>query len=101
MTSALIAPIWGAPGVSPSVKLIPDLHIPGAGALGPVGRFLDGLNPLDWLGVALVVGTFLVLYRRPWGLRLRACGESPEAAASSGVDVITTRYVRSGCSSGA
>ncbi|HEX9375539.1 MAG TPA: ABC transporter permease [Actinomycetota bacterium] len=93
LTSALIAPIWGAPGVSPGVNKIHDLHLPGAGSLGSVGRFLNGLNPLDYLGLALVVVTFLVLYRRPWGLRLRACGESPDAAASSGIDVIRTRYV--------
>jgi ABC-type uncharacterized transport system permease subunit len=93
LTSALIAPIWGAPGVSPSVKLIPNLHIPGADSLGAVGRFLDGLNPLDWLGFAMVGGMFVLLYRRRAGLRLRACGESPEAAASSGIDVIRTRYL--------
>ncbi|HXJ63481.1 MAG TPA: ABC transporter permease [Actinomycetota bacterium] len=100
LTSALIAPIWGAPGVSPSVELIPPVHIPGADHLGAVGRFLQGLTPLDYAGFALVVVTFYVLYRRPSGLRLRACGESPDAAASSGVNVIRTRYVAvivSGC----
>src|SRR5713226_5919855 len=93
VTSALIAPIWGAPGVSPSVKTIGEVHIAGLTHLGAMGRFIDGLNPLDYFGFFLVIAFFYVLYRRPAGLRLRACGESPEAAASTGVNVIKTRYV--------
>lgn len=34
----------------------------------------------------------VVLYKTRFGLRLRACGEHPQAAASLGVDVIKMRY---------
>jgi simple sugar transport system permease protein len=33
-----------------------------------------------------------MLYKRPFGLRLRACGENPHAAASVGVNVRNMRY---------
>jgi simple sugar transport system permease protein len=36
--------------------------------------------------------TAYVVYRTPFGLRLRATGESPDAAASVGVSVAGTRY---------
>jgi general nucleoside transport system permease protein len=92
LTSALIAPIWGAPGVSASVRRINPVAIPLLSDLPGVGRLIAGLNVLDYVGLLLVPAMAWFLFRTPWGLRLRACGESPEAAASAGVDVIRTRY---------
>ena len=36
--------------------------------------------------------SFVALYKTKFGLRLRACGEHPQAAASVGIDVIKMRY---------
>ena len=41
--------------------------------------------------LALIVAT-IVLYKTRFGLRLIACGENPQAAASVGVDVIKMRW---------
>ena len=54
------------------------------------------LTNLSWitvLAVLLFPLTFLVLWRTPFGLRLRACGESPTAAESLGVDVYRMKMV--------
>lgn len=51
------------------------------------------LNPLVWLGVLAVVFVAWMLYRTPFGLRIRAVGEHPEAAASVGVPVAKVRYL--------
>jgi simple sugar transport system permease protein len=37
--------------------------------------------------------TWFILYKRSWGLRLRAAGEHPQALASAGVNVIRIRYI--------
>lgn len=50
-------------------------------------------NPLVPLGVLSLVFVWWVLYRTPFGLRLRAVGEKPEAAASLGVGVNRVRWV--------
>jgi simple sugar transport system permease protein len=44
--------------------------------------------------LALVMAGLLTLFlnRTPWGLRIRACGENPRAAASAGIDPQQTRF---------
>ena len=44
------------------------------------------------IAFAFVPLTWYVLYRTPFGLRLRAVGENPEAADAAGIDVSTVRY---------
>lgn len=50
-------------------------------------------NPLVPLGILSLVFVWWVLYRTPFGLRLRAVGEKPEAAASLGVGVNRVRWI--------
>ncbi len=52
-----------------------------------------GIYPTAWIALAILVLAWYILYRRPTGLRLRACGEHPAAAASAGIDVKKYRYL--------
>ncbi|MFJ8490616.1 ABC transporter permease [Streptomyces sp. NPDC094038] len=60
---------------------------------GLVGGLLTDLSPLTVIAVALVPGTWWVLWRTAFGLRLRSCGENPVAAESLGVNVYKYKYI--------
>ena len=44
------------------------------------------------LGIALLIISYIVMYKTRFGLRLRACGEHPQAADSVGINVYKMRY---------
>jgi general nucleoside transport system permease protein len=50
-------------------------------------------NPLVWAGLVAIPVVAWLLYRTPFGLRVRSVGEHPEAATSVGVGVSRVRYV--------
>ena len=69
-------------------------RVPGFGG-GQVGSgVLSSLaNPLVWLGILSMFAVGWILYRTPFGLRVRAAGEKPEAALSVGVPVRRIRWL--------
>lgn len=46
-----------------------------------------------WLVLAILAVSWFILYKTSFGLRLRACGEHPQAADSAGVNVYRLRYL--------
>ncbi|MCK7486854.1 MAG: ABC transporter permease [Bacillus subtilis] len=45
-----------------------------------------------YLGAAIFIVAIIVLYRTKFGLRLRSCGENPQAADSLGINIFRLRY---------
>jgi general nucleoside transport system permease protein len=68
-------------------------RVPGFGGAQVGSGVLSSLaNPLVWLGLVTMVLIGWLLYRTPFGLRVRAAGEKPEAALSVGVPVRRVRW---------
>lgn len=80
--AVVLTALYGVSNESPKVEYA--LPLWGAGEL----RF----SPPVFFAFLAVAITWYVMYRTPYGLRLRATGEQPGAAASMGVNVRRMRY---------
>jgi len=51
-----------------------------------------GIYPTAYIALAVVLLSWFILYKLPFGMHLRACGEHPGAAESVGINVKRMRY---------
>jgi general nucleoside transport system permease protein len=72
---------------------IPDIHINFIKNWYFIGPIFGQLNLMIWLSFLLLIGTYLFVFRTPYGLRLRSVGEHPRAADTVGISVYKTRYI--------
>jgi len=103
ITVFLARNITGSGNIRTRSSLIPknlQLDIPWLGihwnfydipVIGPL--FLTRTYPTTWLVLVILIIFTLLLYKTPFGLRLRACGEHPHAAEAAGVNVKRMRYI--------
>ncbi|MEP6788850.1 MAG: ABC transporter permease, partial [Acidobacteriota bacterium] len=56
-------------------------------------NYFNNISFASILAFLLVPVCWYVLYKTPFGLRLRATGENPEAADAAGVNVLRLRYI--------
>ena len=97
-TGFLMVEVFGAGGTSPRVESFESVAIPLLSNIPIVGPALFDQSILVYIMYALVPITFFVVFRTPFGLRLRATGEVPEAVDTAGVSVPRMRYLGVGLS---
>jgi simple sugar transport system permease protein len=86
--------IWGSSANSPPVPGMAHWRLPEA--WGPIARGVSAVighyPPLVYVALGSVFVAHAVLWRTPFGLRLRATGEHPEAVDTLGVSVRKMRF---------
>jgi len=75
-----------------SIEPMSELGIPGLEDIPGIGQALFNQTPLAYLAYLAVPLVYVLLWRTPWGLAVRACGERPEAAEAAGIKVTTIRW---------
>jgi ABC-type uncharacterized transport system permease subunit len=92
ITGFLFLDIYGGEGTPTDIPDIPDVHLSFLEDWYFIGPVLGQLNLMIWLAFITIVTTWVVLFKTPVGLRIRAVGEHPRAADTVGISVYATRY---------
>ena len=66
--------------------------IPGLSKIPFFGGVLFNHNPMVYIAFLMVPGSWYLLYKTAWGLKVRAVGTAPRAADSMGINVNRVRY---------
>lgn len=87
-------PRVGLPFISDLLGPVEDLRwFVVSDVAGLVIGLTTGMSAVTLIALLLVPATYYLLWRTSFGLRLRSCGESPDAAESLGVSVYRYKYI--------
>ncbi|MEZ5080361.1 MAG: hypothetical protein R2878_06855 [Thermoleophilia bacterium] len=92
LTGYLFIDIYGSEGTPGGIPAIPDVSLGFLRDVPFFGGAFGDLNLLIWVAFLLVIVAYYVMFRTPFGLRLRAVGEHPRAAETVGLSVYRIRY---------
>ena len=92
VTGYFFIQVYGENGTPGDLPRIPNVNIPGLDKVTFLGDAIGTLNLMIWLSFVLLIVSYLLIFRTPIGLRIRAVGEHPRAAETVGISVYLTRY---------
>jgi simple sugar transport system permease protein len=89
ITVIVLYALTGDKGMSGSLpsKVLPDIHLAFLDSVPVLGPAFGRQHILTWASLLCVPVVSILLTRTPFGLRLRAVGEMPEAAALAGIRI--------------
>jgi len=94
ITAFLLEMIWHRSGQTDAVPVsLTGNPFPFLEKIPVIGDLFSGLTPFVYLSFVAVLITYFVIYKTPFGLRIRAVGEHPRAADTVGINVYTVRYI--------
>ncbi|MGD9397083.1 MAG: ABC transporter permease [Candidatus Thorarchaeota archaeon] len=96
--------VWQRQGQGELIRdTIPDIVIEPIRDIPFLGPAFSVISPVVIFMFVLTIASWYILYRTPFGLRLRAAGEDPSTLDSAGASVEWTRFIGvviSGCLAG-
>lgn len=66
---------------------------PGLSQIPVIGALFQNMYPFEWIILGVAVAAWYLMYKTRFGMRLRACGENPQAVDAAGGNVGRTRFI--------
>lgn len=93
LTVYIVKLIFDGAAETPLVTVFHKFPIPVLRDIPIIGEGFFNSYPTTYLALILVAVIYFVLFKTPFGLRLRSVGEHPSAADTLGVNVTKMRYI--------
>lgn len=95
LTTMLLTTVWGVRGtyVDPKIVSYPDLSIGLFEKSSILNALLNNNIILVYFAFFYAIIGYIIMYKTPFGLRLRGVGINPEASQAAGVSVLKYRWI--------
>jgi simple sugar transport system permease protein len=95
VTTLLLDGIFDTRGsfMDPRIKSFGTVDIPLIGDIPYLGKIISGQNLLVYIALLSVILVYIVMFKTPFGLRLRGVGMNEHAAETAGVNILKYRWI--------
>lgn len=93
LASVLMVAIWNNKGKSDPVSQLTKIDIPFIKDIRFIGEVLSGHISLFYIMLVVMLISWIVIYKTPLGIRIRATGEKPEVVDSIGLSSTKIKFI--------
>lgn len=93
MTSIINAGITGSASNKFTLAPLKKLTVPVISKIPVLGALFKDMYYFELVIIFIVLVCWYVMYKSRFGMRMRACGENPQAVAAAGGNVARTRFI--------
>lgn len=85
--------VFGAASNKFTLTVFPRITVPLVSKIPVLGAFFTDVYIFEVIIIVAAIILWDLLYRTPFGMRLRACGDNPHAVAAAGLNVNRIRFI--------
>ena len=93
LTSEISTALFGAASNRFRLTTSVRMTVPGLSEIPVLGAVFTNIYPFELVIIVVALVAWYVLYKTPFGMHLRACGDNPHAVDAAGVEVSRVRFV--------
>ena len=93
LTSVFTEKFLGTASNKMYLNVATKVSVPGLSKIPVIGALFTDMYVFELIIIVLAVFSWYLLYRTKYGMRMRACGENPQAVDAAGGNVAKIRYI--------